>query len=160
MSYKDSPRIELRGRLDSLSARIILMQAESDSAEYIAYLEELRAVVNRLQRCEACGEKFSGDFVLWGLDSEELHTRSHNPAMYYGLGHIMPHHEMGRLAAGLNVLRTLVRETELCAVRAFGDDDGLRICHVLNRLSSAVYILTYKYLPEGYSRVIRFGSSV
>ena len=77
MSYKDSPRIELRGRLDSLSARIILMQAESDSAEYIADLEELRAVVNRLQRCEACGEKFSGDFVLWGLDSEELRSEEH-----------------------------------------------------------------------------------
>ncbi|MBQ3447804.1 MAG: hypothetical protein IJG37_09210 [Synergistaceae bacterium] len=168
MSYKDSPRIELRGRLDSLNARIILLQSESDSAEYIADLEELRAVVNRLQRCEACGENFGDDFTLWGLGSEELHTRSHNPAMYCGLGHIMPHHEMGRLAAGLNVLRTLVRETELCAVRAFspaacpygvGDDDGLRICHVLNRLSSAVYVLMYKYLPEGYSRVIRFGSS-
>lgn len=159
MSYKDSARIELRGRLDSLNARIILLQSESDSEEYIADLEELRAVVNRLQRCEACGEIFGDDFTLWGLGSEELHTRSHNPAMYYGLGHIMPHHEMGRLAAGLNVLRTLARETELCAVRAFGDDDNLRICHVLNRLSSAVYILTYKYLPEGYSRVIRFGSS-
>ena len=154
MSYKDSPRIELRGKLDSLNARIILLQADSDSQEYIADLEELRTVVNQLQRCEACGKVFADGFTLWGLDSEDLHTRSRNPAG----GHIMPHHEMGRLAAGLNVLRTLVRETELCAVRAFGDEDGLRICHALNRLSSAVYVLTYKYLPEGYSRVIYFGS--
>ena len=33
---------------------------------------------------------------------------------------------------------------------AFDDDDKLRIIHVLNRLSSALYILTYKYLPENY----------
>ena len=158
MSYKDSPRIELRGRLDSLNARIIMSQASSDSLEYIADLEELRAVVNRLQRCEACGEIFADRMTLWGLDEDEIHTRSHNPAMYYGLGHILPHHDMGRKSAELNLLRTLVRETELCAVRAFGDD-SLRICHVLNRLSSALYILTYKYLPEGYDRVIKFGSS-
>lgn len=158
MSFKDSPRIELRGRLDSLNARIILMQSESDSEEYISDLEELRAVVNRLQRCEACGKIFADGLTLWGIDEDEIHTRSHNPAEYYGLGHVLPHHEMGRIAAELNVLRTLVRETELCAVRAFGDDDGLRICHVLNRLSSAVYILTYKYLPEGYNRTIHFGS--
>ncbi len=158
MSYKDSARIELRGKLDSLNARIIMCQAESDSEEYIADLEELRAVVNRLQRCEACAQVFADRMTLWGLDEDEIHTRSHNPAMYYGLGHILPHHEMGRKSAELNLLRTLVRETELCAVRAFGDD-GLRICHVLNRLSSALYILTYKYLPEGYDRVIHFGSS-
>ena len=160
MSYgKDSARIELRGKLDSLNARIIMCQAESDSLEYIADLEELRAVVNRLQRCEACAQVFADRMTLWGLDEDEVHTRSHNPAKYYGLSHILPHHEMGRKSAELNVLRTLVRETELCAVRAFGSNDSLRICHVLNRLSSALYILTYKYLPENYNRVIHFGSS-
>ena len=159
MSYKDSARIELRGKLDSLNARIIMSQAESDSLEYTADLEELRAVVNRLQRCEACAQVFADRMTLWGLDEDEIHMRSHNPAKYYGLGHILPHHEMGQRSAELNVLRTLVRETELCAVRAFVDDDSLRICHVLNRLSSALYILTYKYLPEGYNRVIKFGSS-
>ena len=159
MSYKDSARIELRGKLDSLNARIIMSQASSDSEEYIADLEELREVVRKLQRYEACGETFADRMILWGLDEDEVHSRSHNPAKYYGLGHILPHHEMGRKSAELNLLRTLVRETELCAVRAFGNDDTLKICHVLNRLSSALYILTYKYLPENYNRVIKFGSS-
>ena len=158
MSYKDSARIELRGKLDSLNAQIILSQAMSNSQEYIADLEEVREIVRKLQRCEACGEVFADRMTLWGLDEDEIHARSHNPAMCYGIGHILPHHEMGRKSAELNVIRTLIRETELCAVRAFVDD-SLRICHVLNRLSSALYILTYKYLPEGYSRVMKFGSS-
>ncbi|MBR0258114.1 MAG: hypothetical protein IJQ58_10290, partial [Synergistaceae bacterium] len=74
------------------------------------------------------------------------------------IGHILPHYDMGKESAGLNLLRTLTREAELCAVRAFGHEDTLRICHALNRLSSALYILTYKYLPQGYNRVMRFGS--
>ena len=156
---KDSARIELRGKLDSLNAIIILLQASSDSQEYTADLEEVRGVVNRLQRCEACEKIFDEGLMLWGVDGEELHRQSHNPAEFFGKGHILPHHEMGRKAAELNFLRTAIRETELCAVRAFGNDDNLRIGHVLNRLSSAVYVLTYKYLPEDYRREIRFGSS-
>lgn len=156
---KDSKRIELRGKLDTLNSLIILLQAASCSQEYITDLEEVRAVVNRLQRCEAGEKIFDEGLMLWGVDGEELHRQSHNPAKFFGKGHILPHHEMGRKAAELNFLRTAIRETELCAVRAFGNDDNLRIGHVLNRLSSAVYVLTYKYLPEDYRREIRFGSS-
>ncbi len=156
---KDSPRIELRGKLDSLNATIIFLQTDSQSQEFIADLEEVKAVVNRLQRCEACGKIFAEGFTLRGIDSEELYERSHNPEKYYGLSHILPHYEMGRESAMLNLLRTLVRETELCAVKVFGHEDQLNICHILNRLSSAVYTLTYEYLPEGYNRTINFGSS-
>lgn len=158
MTYgKDSPRIELRGKLDSLNAAIIMLQADSDSQSFIADLESIRAVVNRIQRCEACGKIFEGGFTVRGIDSETLYQRSHNPVKYYGLGHILPHCEMGRESAMMNFLRTLVRETELCAVKVFGENDGLNICHTLNRLSSAVYTLIYEYLPEGYDKVISFG---
>ncbi len=149
----------LRGKLDSLNAAIILLQASSDSPEYISDLEEVRGVVTRLQRCEAGGKIFDEELMLWGFDGEELHERSHKPAEFFGKGHILPHYEMGRRAAELNLLRTQIRETELCAVKAFESADDLRICHVLNRLSSAVYVLTYKYLPEDYRREIRFGAS-
>ena len=104
-----------------------------------------------------------GELSLWGLSEEEIHQRSHYPERYYGLGHILPHPDMGRWAAELNLLRTLVREVELCACRAFASLDGEGgvtrpdFIRVLNRLSSALYILTYRYLPEGYDRVIHFG---
>lgn len=149
---KNSPRIEFRGKLDSLNAQIILFQTNSNSQEFIDDLEEFRLIVNQIQRYEVYNKIFDGEMKLWGLDFEELHKRSHNPVK----GHILPHYEMGREASELNLLRTLVRETELCAVRVFGDDDDLRICHVLNRLSSALYVLMYKYLPESFNRIMNF----
>lgn len=143
---KTHARIELRGRLDSLNARIILFQAHSDNDEYTSDLEEVREVVRCLQGLEAREKVFEGVMTLWGMDEEEIHERSHNPQKFYGRGHLVFHHDMGREASEINLLRTLVRETELCACRAFDDNDTLKIIHVLNRLSSALYILIYKYI--------------
>ena len=100
-------------------------------------------------------EIYDERLMLFGIDEDEIHTRSHNPEKYFGLGHILPDKDMKRESAELNLLRAIVRETELSACCAF-DDDNLKICHVLNRLSSALYVLTYKYLPENYSRTINF----
>ncbi|MBQ7593391.1 MAG: hypothetical protein IJU48_03430 [Synergistaceae bacterium] len=150
---KSNPRIEFRGKLDSLNARIILFQANSQDEEYISDLEEFREVVRKLQRCEACDEVFAERLTLWGLDEDEIHSRSHNPDR----GHILPHYDMKREAAEINFLRTLTREAEILACKAFDDNDTLRIIHVLNRLSSALYVLIYKYLPEDFNRVMKFG---
>ncbi|MCR4817440.1 MAG: hypothetical protein K5841_00610 [Fretibacterium sp.] len=162
---KAHPRIELRGQLDELNARIILLQTQArevgqNSLE--ADLEELREKVRDLMACEV-RDMPCGELCLWGLSEEEIHQRSHHPERYYGLGHILPHADMGRWAAELNLLRTLVRKVELCACRAFASSDEVDgvtrpdFIKVLNRLSSALYILTYKYLSEGYDRVIQFG---
>ncbi len=156
MTDKSSSRIALRGKLDSLNAQIVFLQALSQNPEYISDLEDIRQIVRTLQMCEASDEVFADTFTLWGLSEDEIHSRSHNPAKFYGKGHILPHYDMHREAAGLNLLRTQIRETELSACLAFEDSDYLRLCHVLNRLSSAVYILTYKYLPEEYNHVLNF----
>ncbi len=158
MTYtKTDSRMELRGRLDSLNAQIILLQTYSENQNYISDLEQVREVIRELQRCEACEKIFEGKLILFGIDEDEIHTRSHNPKKYYGLGHVLTHCEMKREAAEINFLRTLVRETELCSCRAFNDGDVYNISHVLNRLSSALYILIYKYLPLNYDKVIQFG---
>lgn len=154
MTYKTEPRIELRGRLDSLNAEIICVQSHSDDEGFIADLEEVREVVRLLQRCEAVNQPFTGRLALWGLDEDEIHSQSHNPSGTKGR-HIMPHHSMGVKAAEINRLRTLVRECELSACRAF-TNDTLQIIHVLNRLSSALYILIYKYTPSEYDKYINF----
>ena len=144
---KTHERIELRGRLDSLNARIILFQAHSDNEIFIADLEEIRGVVRTLQGLEASEKVFEGVLTLWGMNEDEIHERSHNPQKFYGKGHLFSFsHEAGREASEINFLRTLVRETELCACRAFNDNDTCRIIHILNRLSSALYILIYKYI--------------
>ena len=158
MTDKSTARIALRGKLDSLNAQIVFLQALSQNPEYISDLEDIRQIVRTLQMCEASDEVFADPFTLWGLSEDEIHSRSHNPAKFYGRGHILPHHDMQTESAGLNLLRTQIRETELSACLAFEDSDYLRLCHVLNRLSSAVYILTYKFIPEEYNHVLIFRS--
>ena len=153
---KSHPRIELRGRLDSLNAQIIFLQTLSKNDEYISDLEEIREAVRMLQRCEAMNDCFADELILRGIDDEEIHYRSHATKKFYGRGHILPHMDMKQEAAGLNLLRTLVREAELCACRAFSNEDPLRIIHVLNRLSSALYIMMYEYIPEDYSHELKF----
>ena len=158
---KTHPRIELRGRLDSLNAAIVRVQVgarEAGCAELEKDLEEAREKIGEILACEVRDVPCS-ELSLWGLTDEEIHARSHFPEHAYGIGHILPHPDMGRWAAELNLLRTLVREVELCASRAFDSREGIErpdIIKVLNRLSSAFYILTYKYLPKGYDRTIRF----
>ena len=160
MTYgKLDSRMLLRGKLDSLNAQIILIQTSSKNQEFISDLEEVRGIVRKLQRCEACEEVFEGKMILLGIEEDEIHERSHNPLKFYGHGHIMPHYEMKHESAVINFLRTFVRETELISVRAFDSKDPYRINHILNRLSSALYILVYKYLPQNYEREINFHSS-
>lgn len=158
MTDKTSTRIILRGRLDSLNAQIIYLQTSSDNQEFIADLEEIREIIRKIQSCEARDEIFSEKLILFGLDEDEIHKRSHNPKNFYGLGHILPCYEMGNFSASINLLRTLVREVELISCKTFINDE-LRLNHVLNRLSSALYIMTYKYLPEGYNKIIIFNKS-
>ena len=159
MNYsKNDSRMLLRGKLDTLNAQMILIQTCSLNQEYVSDVEEVRQVIRQLQRCEAMNEVYSDRLNLWGIDEDEIHTRSHNPMKYYGLGHILPDKDMKRESSELNLLRTLIREAELISCRVF-DDDALRISHILNRLSSALYVLTYKYLPEGYDKVMQFGKS-
>lgn len=152
---KTDSRMQLRGKLDTLNAQMILIQACSDNHEYIADIESIRQVIRKIQRCEAMNEVYDDRLILFGIDEDEIHTRSHNPEKYFGLGHILPDKDMKRESSELNLLRTLIRECELLSCHVF-DDDTLRISHVLNRLSSALYILIYKYLPENYDKIIAF----
>ncbi len=161
---KTSVRIEFRGRLDSLNAAVVELQIKAErlgNKDLVAELEEVRTKIYELISCEVTGKPCE-ELSLWGLDSDEIRERSHHPAKYFNLGHIRPHYTMGETAAALNALRTKVRETELSACRAFETATGQTredIVKGLNRLSSAIYILTYKYLPEGYDKTVVFSKS-
>ena len=166
MADKTHPRVELRGRLDSLCAMVVELQILGERQGIASLVEELEEVGNKLYdilSCEVSG-KICDELFLWGMNGDEIRERSHHPERYFGIGHIRPHYTMGAIAAGLNSLRTQVREAELSACRAFttsvdtGDEktDRIDIIKVLNRLSSAVYMLIYKYLPIGYDQTARF----
>ena len=58
------------------------------------------------------------------------------------------------MVANLNKLRTLTRESELVAYRAFKDEYGQAtredLIRALNRLSSLFWIMMFKYLTDQY----------
>ncbi|MDR1730542.1 MAG: hypothetical protein LBR61_00450 [Synergistaceae bacterium] len=158
---KADSRIEFRGRLDSLCALVVELQIRFLKNGCPEAAEELEAVRLRLVDLLICDvtEKPCEKADLWGFSAEELHKRSHYPEKYYGIGHIRPHFSMGDTASGLNLLRTQVREAEVAACRAFETGSGVErpdIVEFLNRLSSALYVLTYKYLPKGYDKIVQF----
>ena len=160
---KADPRIELRGQLDSLDALIVFIEttAEGERAEdFVGKLEEARAKVHDILSCEVTG-RVCEDVSLWGLSADSLRARSHNPEKFLGLGHIMTDRSMGQAAASLNLLRAKIREAELSACRAFENSGQERpdIIKALNRLSSAIYVLTYSFLPKGYDKTVSFGKS-
>lgn len=136
---KTHPRIALRGMVDTLEAELLLLRTDADNAETARALDEILNAVRTAMRSEVLDEPM-GETVLCGMNPEELRERSHHPEKYYGQPHFMPGAEDGPLLLGLNRLRTLVRQCELAACRAFpeGREDLLRFW---NRLSSLIWIL-------------------
>lgn len=154
--FKDHPRIAFRGAIDSLEAEIIMTQIVAEKkqlSQMIKDLEEIIKFIRNLLRCEVSGEPV-GEFKLQGLDAKELREHSHHPSQYYGMRHFLPNYNQGEMVAYLNKLRTLTRETELIAYKAFKDEYGQTkredIIKSLNRLSSLFWIMMFKYLTGKY----------
>lgn len=147
---KTHPRIAFRGRLDSLQALILLLQAESGGA----LREDLGDVLGYVQRilgAEVKEEPLAGTALL-GLGQSELRRQSHEVRAVFGIDHPIPDCTMSRTALLLNLLRTQVRETELSAANAFPDGERRDIIQHLNRLSSGVYILFCREVSGYYQK--------
>jgi len=150
---KTHPRIQLRGKLDSLEALLLQAQwlaREQGRGEAAQALGEVYGLAQRILAAEVKGEPL-GPFTLMGMDSAALRAQSHDPKGFAGLdAHPVPHIGLGRLCLALNFLRTQVRETELAAANAFCLEGGAverpDLLEALNRMSSAVYLLFLKEL--------------
>ena len=142
MVCKNHPRILLRGKLDTLESEILVLQC-SCRPEWRAPLGDALLLVRAVLAAEVRETPVSA-WKLDGMDPEEVHRCSHHPQDFGFPGHILPMPEHGLLAAQLNRLRTLTRETELQAVQAFWDGQKVSredIVLALNRLSSFFYVL-------------------
>lgn len=147
---KIDPRIELRGGLDFLQARVVLLQAKYRKNDRLReeldeVLRFIRAILGAEVKGDSCGE-----LVLFGLRQEELKEMSHHVREYFGIDHPVPDSSMGEMALELNILRTQVREVELAAARAFAEGDKLLVIQNLNRLSSGIYVLFCRCLTGYY----------
>lgn len=153
---KTHPRIEFRGRLDSLQAEIICLQAEACEKKQDKLVTDLGDILYGT-RCilgaEVKEEPLEPMKIL-GMTDKELRANSHNVKKYLGMDHPIPDYTMGRMAADLNRLRAKVREVELSAAHAFMTAEGVverpDIIQHLNRLSSGVYIIFCRWLAGYY----------
>ena len=145
---KNDLRIAFRGQADKLQAYIVRLGALSVSKnrKLLEDLGELQAFVRKLMLAEIKQEPLPPP-VLFGMDSEEIRIRSHKCDGRFE-SHPMPCASHGVVAAELNLLRTMARELELCAVNALPDRTD--IIEHLNRLSSAVYILYIRAVAGEY----------
>lgn len=147
---KAHPRIEFRGKLDSLIARTLEVQLTArEQGEELA-AADLQEIVNRLWRIMAAEvrEELLPDQPLLGMDAETLRQASQNVRDTFGMEHPAPDCTMGRLCVELNSLRAQVREAEVVAVRAL--PERLDLLRIMNRLSSAVYVIFCRKLSGWY----------
>lgn len=154
---KDHKKIILRGKLDSLQAKILKAQVlckNLKEEKVLKDLEEILAYVRKILACEVTEEPLP-QINLLGLSEKELRAYSHNPKKYLNTEHIIfPSYEMGDIVVELNFLRANTREVEIVAFTAFKSEDGepLRkdIAQAMNRLSSCFYVMMCKYVSGKY----------
>ncbi|MDO4573089.1 MAG: hypothetical protein Q4C13_06945, partial [Clostridia bacterium] len=144
---KTHPRIAFRGKLDVLEGQIICLQQlahEEGRDPLVELLEQLLSLVRRILGAEVRDAALP-PFSLWGMDADAVRRASHRVKDSVGIDHPVPDWRMGKLCAGLNLLRAQVREAELSAYAAFANAGGHEdLLLAMNRLSSAVYLLFCK----------------
>lgn len=154
---KTHPRIEFRGRLDSLMAQVMRAQLAADECgetRIAGELQELLEYARRILGAEVKEEPLP-EIRLLGMSGGQLRDASHRVEETLGVPHPVPHYKMGRMCVELNLLRTQVREAELAAVRAFRKDGVLwrrDIVEGLNRMSSGVYVIFCRKIAGYYER--------
>lgn len=154
---KDDPIIQYRGKLDSAQAQTVFVQSliaqNSGSKALLCDLDDILGTMRELMRAEVLGEAVKRVNII-GLDSAALRAQSHDPEQFFGVKNMQPPtYDKGLVYAGLNLLRTTVREAEVLAVRAFKNGNSVTrtdIIETLNRLSSACHILMCRYLAGYY----------
>ncbi len=151
---KTHPRIRLRGKIDSLHARMLLTQAQAAAAreiELAANLGTLAAYCRELLAAEY-DEREPGALSLDGCDEDAIHAVTHDPRGTLGIDHLTLDGSAPEVQHHLNLLRTQSRELEIDALEALGESEegyGAAICHALNRLSSALYYLQLRLAAKG-----------
>lgn len=149
---KDHPRIRFRGMVDHLEAHLLLAIRQAGEESSLAKdLRELLSAVRGLIRCDVMDEPITLN-TLCGLTMDEIRLRSHLPQKYYDQPHFMPSEQDSSMLLTLNMIRTVIRQTELVAYEAFHDREGLvtrmDLITLLNRLSSMLWILMIRQKKE------------
>ncbi len=153
--FKDDNRIVFRGKLDSLQSSVLKAQYQlltHNESLLSEALGDVLTLIRKILRAEVMDEELE-DTELFGLSFDQIRKHSHAPKEYYGISHFMPSVEMGYPLIELNDLRTMVRETEISAMKAFRKDLTLErkdLIYALNRMSSGIYVLMCRFKSGFY----------
>lgn len=155
---KSHPRIIFRGKLDSLSALLVLresaLQNMKASDEIIADLCDIGRVISEIMRAEVLNRPLENSKII-GYTQDELRERSHDPMKFFGIKQMeLPSHKMGLVYATLNHIRAKIRELEVSANIAFCEEKERKsdILRELNRLSSALHLMMCKEQAGEYKQ--------
>jgi ethanolamine utilization protein EutL len=153
---KSHPRLGLRGKLDTLQGLLLDAQCAADADEargLVGELGEALELARKLVGAEVTGKPL-GAWKLAGLEPGELRYATHHTHELYGVPFMFPSVRQGPVVAKLYTARAYAREAELACYVAFPDENerpersDLKLA--LNRLSSALYLMTVKYLAGRY----------
>jgi ethanolamine utilization cobalamin adenosyltransferase len=146
---KSHPRLLVRGKLDTLQGLLLDAQcaADADGARgLVGELGEALELSRALLGAEVTERPLS-EWKLSGLSASEIRYHSHHTQELYGVPFMFPSVRQGPVVARLYTARAYAREAELAAYAAFPEPNergDLKLA--LNRLSSALYLMTVKYL--------------
>ena len=143
------PRIAFRGAMDTLQAELLLCIRQADKP-WKELLEQALQAAKMVLSWEVMEEP-AGEVELGGMSPQQLRDRSHRPQDYYGQPHFMPSGQDSQQLLLVNRARTLARQAELAAARAFCTEQGVQrqdLMQVLNRLSSFLYLIMIQMKRE------------
>ncbi len=164
---KTHPRIVARGKLDLLQSALLDAQAAADAEGargLVGELNELLELARALVGAEVTGRPAPPP-LLFGLGDGELRDATHHTEELYGVPFMYPDVRQGPVIAKLGLARAIAREAEVAVIAAFPAPSGLSTAspsradlgHALNRVSSALYLLSCRYvagLYEGSRRTL------
>jgi ethanolamine utilization cobalamin adenosyltransferase len=157
---KTHPRIVARGKLDLLQSAVLDAQvaADADGARaLVGELGEILELARALVGAEVTGRPVAPP-SLFGMASDELRDATHHTFELYGVPFMYPDVRQGPVVAKLSLARAVAREAEVAILTAFPPSGGTVIgpptradlAHALNRISSALYLLTCRYVAGLY----------
>ena len=143
---KTHPRIKLRGRVDSLHAKVLLIQRMAKEAGENALARDLGTVAAYCRELTSAeyNERLVAPLQLQTWSVDDIHRATHDPKGMLGIEHLTIGEDDTELQHWLNIVRTDAREIEILALETFPSPHhpfGESICHAFNRLSSIFYFL-------------------
>ena len=150
---KSHPRLPLRGKLDTLQGLLLDAQcaADADGARgLVGELGEALELTRAIVGAEVTGRPLAS-WKLVGLGASEVRYHSHHTNELYGVPFMFPSVRQGPVVARLYTARAYAREAELALYLAFPSaDERADLKLAMNRLSSALYLMTIKYVGGKY----------